>query len=245
MKVTFIEHSGFMVEMEQNVLLFDYYQGEIPSFDGSKTLYVFASHSHADHYDPAIWKLKEQYRDIHYILSDDIKDTFNMISVDGDTSTNDTDDIKDNEDAVVMKAHEKKEVAGIEIETLRSNDMGVAFLVKVEGKTIYHAGDLNWWHWNGEPEEDNEYYKKTFQDEMKYLEGKKIDLAFMLLDPRQEDKYCWGMNYFLEHTDSKVVFPMHCFEHYKINHHYLNCEDGRRWKDIVRDITGAGQVFEI
>ena len=185
MKVTFIEHSGFMVEMEQNVLLFDYYQGEIPSFDGSKTLYVFASHSHADHYDPAIWKLKEQYRDIHYILSDDIKD---------------------NEGAVVMKAHEKKEVAGIEIETLRSNDMGVAFLVKVEGKTIYHAGDLNWWHWNGEPEEDNEYYKKTFQDEMKYLEGKKIDLAFMLLDPRQEDKYCWGMNYFLEHTDSKVVF---------------------------------------
>ena len=110
MKVTFIEHSGFMVEMEQNVLLFDYYQGEIPSFDGSKTLYVFASHSHADHYDPAIWKLKEQYRDIHYILSDDIKD---------------------NEGAVVMKAHEKKEVAGIEIETLRSNDMGVAFLVKV------------------------------------------------------------------------------------------------------------------
>ena len=154
-------------------------------------------------------------------------------------------DIKDNEGAVVMKAHEKKEVAGIEIETLRSNDMGVAFLVKVEGKTIYHAGDLNWWHWNGEPEEDNEYYKKTFQDEMKYLEGKKIDLAFMLLDPRQEDKYCWGMNYFLEHTDSKVVFPMHCFEHYNINHHYLNCEDGRRWKDIVRDITGAGQVFEI
>lgn len=54
MKVTFIEHSGFMVEMEQNVLLFDYYQGEIPSFDGSKTLYVFASHSHADHYDSAI-----------------------------------------------------------------------------------------------------------------------------------------------------------------------------------------------
>ena len=224
MKVTFIEHSGFMVEMEQNVLLFDYYQGEIPSFDGSKTLYVFASHSHADHYDPAIWKLKEHYKDIHYILSDDIKD---------------------NRGAVVMKAHEKKEVAGIEIETLRSNDMGVAFLVEVEGKTIYHAGDLNWWHWNGEPEEDNEYYKKTFQDEMKYLEGKKIDLAFMLLDPRQEDKYCWGMNYFLEHTDSKVVFPMHCFEHYKINRHYLNCEDGRRWKNIVRDITGAGQVFEI
>ena len=224
MKITFIEHSGFMVEMEQNVLLFDYYQGKIPSFDNSKTLFVFASHSHADHYNPAIWNLKEQYKNVCYIFSDDIEN---------------------NKDAVVMKPHEKKEVDGIEIETLKSNDMGVAFLVKAEGKTIYHAGDLNWWHWNGEPEEDNEYYKKTFQDEMKYLEGKKIDVAFMLLDPRQEDKYCWGMNYFLEHTDSKIVFPMHCFKHYNINHHYLNCEDGRRWKGIVRDITRAGQTFEI
>ena len=64
-------------------------------------------------------------------------------------------------------------------------------------------------------------------------------------EEQDSKEYCWGMNYFLEHTDSKVVFPMHCFEHYKINHHYLNCEDGRRWKNIVRDITGAGQVFEI
>ena len=98
---------------------------------------------------------------------------------------------------------------------------------------------------NGEPEEDNEYYKNTFQEEMKYLEGKKIDVAFMLLDPRQEDKYCWGMNYFLEHTDCKTVFPMHCFQKYKINHHYLNCDDGRKWNQIVKDITKEGQCFVI
>lgn len=78
--------------------------------------------------------------------------------------------------------------------------------MQAEGKTIYHAGDLNWWHWNGEPDEDNEYYKKTFQEEIRRLEGTKIDVAFMLLDPRQEDKYCWGMNYFLE-----KVHPAGCF----------------------------------
>ena len=201
MKITFIEHSGFMVEMKHNVLLFDYYQGEIPKFSKNKTLYVFVSHSHGDHYNPVIWKLKQQYENVYYIISDDVPKKG---------------------DAVSMKAHERKEVGEITVETLKSNDMGVAYLVKAEGKTIYHAGDLNWWHWNGEPEEDNEYYKNTFQKEIKYLEGKKIDLAFMLLDPRQEDKYCWGMNYFLEHTDTKIVFPMHCFRKYKINHHYLN-----------------------
>ena len=224
MKVTFIEHSGFMVEMEQNVLLFDYYQGEIPSFDGSKTLYVFASHSHADHYDPAIWKLKEQYRDIHYILSDDIKD---------------------NEGAVVMKAHEKKEVAGIEIETLRSNDMGVAFLVKVEGKTIYHAGDLNWWHWNGEPEEDNEYYKKTFQDEMKYLEGKKIDLAFMLLDPRQEKDFYLGMDDFMRMVGADVVFPMHFWGDFEVTDRFKVLECAKDYKDRIVKISTTGESFEI
>ena len=225
MKITFIEHSGFMVEMKQNVLLFDYYQGKIPQFDDNKTLYVFVSHSHADHYNSLIWKLREQYKKVIYIISDDVP--------------------AKKEEAVVMMAHEKKEIGDIVVETLKSNDMGVAYLVKAEGKMIYHAGDLNWWHWNGEPEEDNEYYKNTFQDEIRYLEGKKIDVAFMLLDPRQEDKYCWGMNYFLEHTDTKTVFPMHCFQKYKINYHYLNCEDGRKWNQIVKDITKEGQSFDI
>ena len=80
---------------------------------------------------------------------------------------------------------------------------------------------------------------------MKYLEGKKIYLAFMLLDPKQEDIYCSGMTYFLEHTDVKTVFPMHCVKKYKINHQYLNCDDGRKWNQIVKDITHADQSFEI
>ena len=91
MKITFIEHSGFMVEMERTVLLFDYYQGEIPAFDKEKTLYVFVSHSHADHYNPVIWKLKEQYEKVQYIISDDVKTK---------------------EDARIMKPHEKNEMGG-------------------------------------------------------------------------------------------------------------------------------------
>ena len=39
------------------------------------------------------------------------------------------------------------EAAGCKIRTLRSTDEGVAYLVSYRGKRIYHAGDLNWWHW--------------------------------------------------------------------------------------------------
>mgnify|MGYP000509052087 CR=1 FL=1 len=37
MKITYISHSGFAVELENhNFFLFDYYKGEIPKFDPEK-----------------------------------------------------------------------------------------------------------------------------------------------------------------------------------------------------------------
>ena len=49
MKVTFIYHSAFLVELERCSLLFDWYGGDLPKIDRTKPLYVFASHHHGDH----------------------------------------------------------------------------------------------------------------------------------------------------------------------------------------------------
>ena len=70
MKVTFIYHSSYFVELDHCCLLFDYYQGNIPQVD--KPLYVFASHSHGDHFSPAIFQLAQEGKEVHYLLSDDI-----------------------------------------------------------------------------------------------------------------------------------------------------------------------------
>ena len=53
MKVTFIQHSCYFVELSSCCLLFDYYEGSVPETD--KPLYVFASHSHGDHFSPAVF----------------------------------------------------------------------------------------------------------------------------------------------------------------------------------------------
>ena len=45
------------------------------------------------------------------------------------------------------------EIKGARIQTLPSTDEGIAFLISYQGHVIYHAGDLNWWHWEGRPEE--------------------------------------------------------------------------------------------
>ncbi|MFQ9345343.1 MAG: MBL fold metallo-hydrolase [Coprococcus sp.] len=54
MRVTYIGHSGFSVELESHILLFDYYEGTMPEFDPAKKLLVFASHSHPDHFNREI-----------------------------------------------------------------------------------------------------------------------------------------------------------------------------------------------
>lgn len=72
MKVTYIRHSGFFVELEKSWFLFDYYRGQIPTLPKGKDGYVFVSHRHVDHFNKEIFKLTEKQKDIRFILSDDI-----------------------------------------------------------------------------------------------------------------------------------------------------------------------------
>ena len=110
----------------------------------------------------------------------------------------------------------KVTVAGCEITCLKSTDEGVAFLVKCGEKTVYHAGDLNWWHWEGEDKAWNNNMAANYKREIKELDGCGMDVAFVPLDGRLENAYYWGMKYFLEHVPVKAVFPMHCWDHYEI-----------------------------
>ena len=54
--VNCIGHSGFTVESETHMLLFDYWKGGLPRLPAKKKLYVFVTHSHEDHFNPAIFR---------------------------------------------------------------------------------------------------------------------------------------------------------------------------------------------
>ena len=135
MKVTFLYHSSYFVEMDTCCLLFDYYQGDIPQVD--KPLYVFASHSHGDHFSPVIFHLAQGGKEVHYLLSDDIS----PLQVPKELKSQVT----------FLAPYAFCQVGAVQVATLRSTDMGVAFLIQCEGKRLYHAGDLNCWVWDGAP----------------------------------------------------------------------------------------------
>ena len=91
---------------------------------------------------------------------------------------------------------------GVTVETLPSTDEGVAWFVTAEGKFIFHAGDLNWWHWEGEDKAWNANMAADFKRYTEPLRGRCADLALLPLDPRLGVPYAyWGLLRFLELMD--------------------------------------------
>ena len=194
MKITYLDHSGFAVEYKKYVLIFDWYKGKLPEFDSEKEIYVFSSHSHYDHFDRKIFELENIYPNIRYVLSADITEKPVPSKV------------------WFVIADKEYRIGNLKVQTLHSTDAGVAFLVYVDDRIIYHAGDLNWWHWEEESEYYNEQMRMDYQKEIHKLKNIRIDVAFVPLDPRQEEQYYWGLDYFMKHTDTELVFPMHMWD---------------------------------
>lgn len=253
MKVTYIAHSGFAVDLPSATLLFDYYQGELPAFTTDKPLYIFSSHCHGDHFVPQIFDLAKQYPQVHFILSHDIWLTRKKHVRAG---------VSENHfaGATYMRAHETRHipftttdptpsaspvsgesVPHLTVTTLRSTDMGVAFLVECDGLRIYHAGDLHWWLWPGDTKQAANNMTANYQKEIGRLRellsqlptpvgstlvsstssdpdfsSPHLDLAFLPLDPRLEENYALGMEYFLRNISVQHVFPMHFWEDYTV-----------------------------
>ena len=196
--VTYIKHSGFAVELPEKTLLFDYYAGDLSCLPADKPLYVFASHRHHDHFDPCVFDLARGRENVRYILSNDIRAR--------------------QAGCVIDKLGPRKclETGGMRVETLKSTDEGVAFLVETEGVRLYHAGDLNLWTWDEETPEYNARMTQAYHRELDRSAGRQFDLAFLPLDPRQEQDRENGLRAFLDVCGAGHIFPMHCWEDYSV-----------------------------
>jgi L-ascorbate metabolism protein UlaG (beta-lactamase superfamily) len=127
------------------------------------------------------------------------------------------------------------------VETLPSTDEGVAFLVTCDDRTIFHAGDLNWWHWEGEPKDWNRNMEVNFKRYCEPLRNRSIDLALLPLDPRQERDGFRGAKYFLETSDIRRFIPMHQWEKFSFTDDFL--AQYPQFRSVTEKVTEAGQIF--
>lgn len=199
LNIHYFLHSGFSVETTDCILIFDFYKEVLHNnenytnlkklLSSGKPVYVFVSHSHADHFNKKIFTWEGT--NIKYILSDDIK-------------------LKDSKsNYTFVKKNDVLTLDNLSIKVFGSTDAGVSFLVSVDGFNIFHAGDLNWWHWKEDSDEDNLNAEKWFKEEIALINGEKIDLAFFPVDTRLEENFYLGGKYFIDNMNPRYFIPMH------------------------------------
>jgi L-ascorbate metabolism protein UlaG (beta-lactamase superfamily) len=150
---------------------------------------VFVTHNHSDHFNANVFKWQKGRTNIDYVVSFDVRTR---------------------QRAIRMNPYEHVDVDGLSIDTYGSTDAGVSFLVVADGLHIFHAGDLNLWHWIDESSEDEvKWAKRAFLKEMEYLKGQRMDIAFFPVDPRMGRGHDAGAAHFVRAMHPGMMVPMH------------------------------------
>ncbi len=195
--VWYLGHSGWAIKTGKHLLVFDYFKNSTPPdtpllANGTinpeeikdLNVTVFFSHSHGDHYTPAVFDWKKDVKNITYIM--------------GFKPEKQT-------DYIYMGPRETKAVNGMEITTIESNDSGVGFFVKADGVSIFHSGD----HANRKQD-----FSEPFKQEIEFLadKGLKPDIFFAPIsgcgfgDLEAVKK---GVFYTIKTLSPNVMVPMH------------------------------------
>jgi L-ascorbate metabolism protein UlaG (beta-lactamase superfamily) len=234
-KVNYLYNSGFAVETDNYLMIFDYYkdsvdQGEKDISNGAisennlgigKTIIVFSTHSHGDHFNPIILEWCKKRSDIIYVLSSDIE-------LD-----------KKNENINIIAPYENLRIDNINIKAYGSTDIGISILVEVGGNTIFHAGDLNWWYWWDDTKEEIERMETAFKSEIAKINSSNIDIAFFPVDQRLRHNYCLGAKYFIEEAKPKLLIPMHFGDVFETTSRFK--DEMKNSSTKVAEITHRGQ----
>ena len=240
MTITYIFHSCYVIEFEEFSLIFDYFK-DITKPDGTywindyllgknTPLYVLSTHSHTDHFNPEILSWKEKKSDITYIFSEELQNKVDLI-----------------EDNVhFLKKFETYQDKNIFVQAFGSTDAGGSFALRIEDTTIFHAGDLNNWHWRNEvSKKESCIFENNFLCELELLAEyyDEFTISMFPIDPRLGEDYLLGAEQFISRIDSEYILPMHFGEDFeKANAIQQFAEEN---SSILLPVTHKGQSFEI
>ena len=240
-KIHYLYHDGFAVETENYFLVFDYYNntpiGEEMNLENGvigpndiknkKNVLVFSSHGHHDHFNPVILEWEKYNTNIKYILSSDIT----------------LPEYKNN--YIMMWENKTLELEDVYIKTFHSTDIGVAFLVQVDGITLFHSGDLNWWNWTDEPIGHRVKMELDFKKEMNKVCEHNIDIAFFPVDPRLNEFSHIGGEYFINKVQPKMFIPMHFWAKNSITRDFKNkiLQNNTEIHTNIVEIKSRGQII--
>lgn len=218
MTVTYIYHSCCAIELDGFTVIIDFYQDAYVDHNGKKMswvkdylfkkeepLYVLCTHSHSDHFNPEILSWNRDRTDITYVFSKEIKEVHREI-------------LKGKEINYLSKL-QSFEDDNLNIKAFGSTDTGGSFYIQHNDTKIFHAGDLNNWHWNEEvPKSESLVYENQYICELQLIaeEVKELDIAMFPLDPRLGKDFLRGGEQFVNKIKTESFLPLHFGGNYEL-----------------------------
>lgn len=240
MTLDYIYHSGFALEADGGTILIDYWKdsGDTPGrglvhdrlLGRPGPFYVLSSHFHPDHFNPDVLSWKELRPDVRYIFSKDILKHRRAKA----------------DDAFYLHKGDVYQDDFLRIQAFGSTDVGISFLIDLPGLRLFHAGDLNNWHWSQEstPQEIRKA-EGDFLAEVRDLQhtAPALDVALFPVDRRMGKDYMRGAYQFVERIKTRIFVPMHFSDDYEGGNAFRTQaeEQGCRFLSIDR----RGQCFDI
>ena len=134
----------------------------------------------------------------------------------------------------------------IRIEAFGSTDVGISFLIDLQGVRLFHAGDLNNWHWSEEstPQEIRKA-EGDFLAEIKNLQQKAPRDRYSHVSggqPHRKD-YMRGAEQFVERIKTAIFAPMHFGEDYRGGNAFRTFAESRGCRFLT--ISRRGESFDI
>ncbi|MEQ8904252.1 MBL fold metallo-hydrolase [Ekhidna sp.] len=239
LNVWYLHHSGWMVETDNHLLIFDYFPDELNQENkeavssllsqmiegANKHVLFIISHEHKDHYSNEIYQWKDLDR-VQYVYGWDYNSEL---------------------DSYISAPPDSQNVTVGSLKIIRSipaTDLGSGFLITVDDVVIFHSGDHAQWA---------SEYKMQFRSEVdKVAEyDTKIDLAFMPISRGTcgdvTTDLTEGVVYTLNKLKPRFFFPMHvrCVDKIQLYQSFTDSIKDRFSMVQFRYGTFPGEAFSI
>lgn len=204
-ELTYIHHNCFVLKTPRRAFLFDYPNTSHLPDGASEMVYtavadtdlvVCISHSHDDHMNDDLVSVTRSAGSVCYVLSDDVEDMRpEAIPAEGEV--------------LLVEPDESYDFQGMKIETLMSNDLGVAFLITDGEFRLFYGGDLAKWIWETASPAEVAFTEKFFGAALKRVHEFKPHVAFSNVDRRLANLA--GGDEACRVIDAPLFVPMHTF----------------------------------
>ena len=221
MRIHFLEHSGFLVELPSTALVFDFFRDPADALadyfrerrargPAPVPVVFFVSHAHGDHCSRDILRYADDPL-VFYVLEERAAAAL-------------LDDLPPGKgppsDAVFRVSPDRTRVlrvgsGSIVVDTFGSTDEGVSYLVQAGDLRFFHAGDLNDWYWEEESTPEELLHDEAAFDAIVERIAARVaalgplDAAFLPVDARLGRHALRGPLRFLSRVSAASVVPMH------------------------------------